>query len=70
MCKERITLAKNKLKKFVGKEVRLRIGDHGALNKVHISAVDDDKVFVVFSNSENDIPAIYDLSLVREISEV
>lgn len=68
MCKEHNSLVKNKLNKFIGKEVKIRIGDHGALNKVFVSAVDDQKVYVVYRNIENDIPAVYDLALVKELS--
>lgn len=70
MCKEQASVIRNKLTKFVGKQVKIRVGDYGTLNKVYISAVDSEKVRVIYSNSENDIPMTYGLSLIKEVEEV
>lgn len=67
MCKEKDFLLRQKLSKMVGKLVMIRIGEHGALNKVRLNAVDNVKVRVCYSNSENDIPMTYELSLVKEV---
>lgn len=67
MCREKDFLLRQKLAGMVGKNVMIRVGNHGALNKVRLNAVDNSKVGVCYSNSENDIPMTYELSLIEEV---